>query len=528
MYRWCTKLAALIALITIMPAIISAAAFNLDSLLVQSVGGPAAVDSLKAMPTFEATGTVTLNALEGTFDEVYAAPTNFYLKMDFGAFSLSQSYDGTTARQQDHTGKVSVLTGYERREVLKSIYLESFSFIVPGRVPGTTEYLGLVTGPDSGWYYGANFIVDGLDTLTAYFDTTTALRKFVVTRMDNARVITTLSDYRDVHGIQVPFTSVSEAPAIPISSEVRIDWFNPDVAVAPELFAMSDEQSAFRFPENADSVVIPIDYTDGRIRMVATIGGSRRAYFILDTGSSATILDRKFAAGLELKGAGELPAKGIGGYETINLYEADSVEIGGLVLYDMIVGSLDLSELATTDDSLTFGGLIGYDFLSRFPILIDYGRQTATVYSPVDFTPAPGGIATDMQLTLLAPTIQASIDGVSGEFLIDLGNSLGLMLHDSFVRKYRVDSLLSDITQSSYLIGGVGGEVGGESGLADSLRIGDIRIDSLRVLIPQSSGGLSGSEELAGNIGNKVLEHFRLLLDYGSRQVVFYPASTEP
>jgi hypothetical protein len=64
--------------------------------------------------------------------------------------------------------------------------------------------------------------------------------------------------------------------------------------------------------------------------------------------------------------------------------------------------------------------------------------------------------------------------------------------------------------------------------MADSLRIGDIRIDSLRVIIPETSGGLAGSEELAGNIGNRVLENFRLLLDYGSRQVIFYPPAAAP
>ena len=96
------------------------------------------------------------------------------------------------------------------------------------------------------------------------------------------------------------------------------------------------------------------------------------------------------------------------------------------------------------------------------------------------------------------------------------------------MRKNGLDTLLSDIRPAPHLIGGVGGDVGGESGLADSLRIGEIRIDSLRVLIPESSGGLAGSEELAGNIGNKVLENFRVLLDYGSRQVIFYPAAAVP
>lgn len=503
-------------------------AIDLDSLLIESVGGPTAVDSIRAMRSFQITGTATLNALEGTFTEVFAAPDNFYLEMNFGPFSVAQAYNGSTARQRDHTGGISTLTGYERNGLLNTIYLESFAFLFDDRLPGEAEYLGLLEGPDGGTYHGIRFIVDKVDTMTAYLDTVDALRRFLETKIDNDEVLTTLSDYRDVHGVMMPFLSKSEAPAIPMTSEIRIEWFNPGVVVTPQLFALVDTREAFRLPGDVDSMVIPIEYVDGHIRIVASVNGGTRAYFILDTGSSATILNRSFADALGMQEAGELQARGMGGYESVTLYSTDSVNIGGLVLFDLVVGSLDLSALAGGTDSLPFGGIIGYDFMSRFPMLLDYQMQTVTVYSPSDFVPDTGGIARDIRLTLLAPTVEATVEGIPGDFIIDLGNSLGLILHRNFVDQNDLDTLLGELLPAAKLIGGIGGGVGGHVGVVDSLRMGDIRIDSLQVLLPDTAGGLAGSEELAGNIGNRVLENFRLLFDYAGGRLVFYPAGGNP
>ena len=55
-------------------------------------------------------------------------------------------------------------------------------------------------------------------------------------------------------------------------------------------------------------------------------------------------------------------------------------------------------------------------------------------------------------------------------------------------------------------------------------KIGDILIRSLRVILPEDSTGLSGSEEIDGNIGNLLLENFRVLFDYKRYRVIFYDA----
>ena len=70
--------------------------------------------------------------------------------------------------------------------------------------------------------------------------------------------------------------------------------------------------------------------------------------------------------------------------------------------------------------------------------------------------------------------------------------------------------------------GGVGGSVPGYSAFAASFAMGDVRIFSLRLLVTESSAGLAGSQQLAGNIGNLLLEQFRVLFDYKNSRLVLY------
>jgi len=72
----------------------------------------------------------------------------------------------------------------------------------------------------------------------------------------------------------------------------------------------------------------------------------------------------------------------------------------------------------------------------------------------------------------------------------------------------------------------VGGGIAGKSAYAASFALGGLRLTDLRVILPESGGGLSGSVELAGNIGNLLLGQFRVLFDYAAQSLVFYPSDT--
>ncbi|MBD3333865.1 hypothetical protein GF356_13530, partial [candidate division GN15 bacterium] len=173
----------------------------------------------------------------------------------------------------------------------------------------------------------------------------------------------------------------------------------------------------------------------------------------------------------------------------------------------------------------TFGGLIGYDFLSRFPVRIDYANRTMRVYNPEGFVAPDTGHVIPFDLTMQVPTITAEVLGTPGQFLVDLGNAFGLVIHPGFIREHGLKSLLSDIQSTDQWLGGMGGSLKGKTAYIAAFRMGDVLVSDLRVILPDSGSGLAASEELDGNIGNLVLENFSVLFDYPNHQIIIYPPS---
>ena len=140
-------------------------------------------------------------------------------------------------------------------------------------------------------------------------------------------------------------------------------------------------------------------------------------------------------------------------------------------------------------------------------------------------TSAPsGGAEVPFTLTIQVPTITAELDGISGEYLVDLGSGFGLIVHKHWSEVNHLEERLSDMQDYSVAIGGVGSNLRGKSGTAARFAFGGVEIDSLRVVLPEAGDGLAGSKELAGNMGNLLLQQFRLLFDYYDSRLIFYPA----
>lgn len=499
-------------------------AFNLDSLLIKSVGGPEAYDKLETVRTVHSVGRVNFGGQPGSYEGYFVAPDRFRMDMKFAQFGMTQAYDGTTAWQIDLNGFTTTLEGYEKRDLLKQVYFESYSWLFPGRLPGHAEYRGEKTEGDTTYDVVAFFPFDRDSTLM-YFDHSTGLNLKSYNYSDNLTIVTTNSDFREVNGVVAPFHSLAAAIDAPLTVEAWADTVVFDGPVDTSMFSPPPvKEEDYHFPETVDSVRVSFDYFNGHIYVPATVNGKEKAWFILDSGASANILQRQLADALSLPSVGTMPARGMGGFDEVNLVRVDSFTIGDLVLRDQVCGDLDMSAVASTAPSGdAFGGVLGFDFLSRFPIMVNYRDSSLIVFNPDKFTAPEGGIEVPFFATLNVPTIEATLDSIPGDFIVDLGNSSGLIIHAKFAADHDLLKKLRDVRSGGSMLGGIGGDIRGKTALAGEFEFGGIRIDSLRVILPETSGGLAGSSELAGNIGNLVLENFRVLFDYADQRLIFYP-----
>lgn len=497
--------------------------FNLDSLFTVSVGGPEGVERLKKLKNFRAVGDVTLSGMSGRFEIVAAMPDKMYMRLNLGPIEVAQAYDGDIAWQQDFNGAISQMSGFEKKELVSQAYFLSASYMIPDRMPGGIEYRGELRS-DSATYHEIWFYPLDSDTLVYFYNTETGLPDWSKTQMDNIEAVTYSSDYRSVEGVLTAFRSFTVGSVPGLSSDFVIDTIAFDINVDSNLFASPNTApDDFVFPDGVDSVVVPFRFENGHIYLPVTINGSLVGWMILDSGASANLYHAPVVDSLKLPVTGSQPAMGIAGFVDVSFVRIDSLALGDLRLYSQVAGSIDLSMIAQEQiEGHPFCGILGHDFLSRFPVCVKYDKQELIVYNPTRYNLPSDGMKLPFRFTLQVPTIEASISGIKGDFLIDLGNALGLVLHAGFAsHSGLIDSLKNVSKVPGSAIGGIGGESTGEKAFAPDFKIGHLTYDSVLVLITEPSMGLSGSTELAGNIGSQILRDYHLILDYDRQTVVF-------
>lgn len=134
-----------------------------------------------------------------------------------------------------------------------------------------------------------------------------------------------------------------------------------------------EKQFQTKFRVKAESMII----------VPVTINGSGPFDFLLDTGSTGTVIDQKLAAELKLPDAGNINLVTPQGSALVPRVRADSLSMAGAT-----VGGLKLSAVNHYADLLpNVRGSLGEDFLQNFDLLIDNRHHL------IQFESAPGPLA---------------------------------------------------------------------------------------------------------------------------------------
>ncbi|MEM8888807.1 MAG: pepsin/retropepsin-like aspartic protease family protein [Bacteroidota bacterium] len=138
---------------------------------------------------------------------------------------------------------------------------------------------------------------------------------------------------------------------------------------------------AFKFPaipmqeySQVEAVSIPFKQTSGLIFVKARING-KKENFILDTGAPALILNSAhFEEGEEAE-----TLKGVSGQISTSIIEVEKFDWEGIAAEDFEVRSMDLSHLEAATGR-AFAGLIGYDLVKDYELLIDYEKSEMLLF----------------------------------------------------------------------------------------------------------------------------------------------------
>ncbi|HEX8846033.1 MAG TPA: pepsin/retropepsin-like aspartic protease family protein [Pyrinomonadaceae bacterium] len=261
---------------------------------------------------------------------------------------------------------------------------------------------------------------------------------------------------------------------------------------------------------------IPFEITDGgHIFLRVRVNGSEPLWFGLDSGAEETMISARQAQALNLKLQGETKAAG-GGEELVDFATAKNVsfDLSGVKFSLREVGVLPL-EFPSPVKGETIGGLLGYDFLKRFVVEIDYTTRTINLYQPRSYRYRGGGEIVPIRMLDNNPHVflRVKLPGlapVAGMFLIDSGADTDLFFNSPFVKRHKLLNSTQQTTEASSL--GIGGASKIRIGYATSVEIGRSVIENPVAHFSQAAKGDSASSVGAGFIGGKILKRFKIVI----------------
>jgi len=267
-------------------------------------------------------------------------------------------------------------------------------------------------------------------------------------------------------------------------------------------FTAGGGKSTFAFRWNKGMIFVPI-----------RLNGSPPLSFVLDTGSTRTIVDRAVAKSLGLKPSGSSSLQGAGaGRIPIEFIHDVSVTLPGVESAGCELSTADLQPLEASL-GIRVDGILGYELFSRFVVTVDYEAKTMTLGRPGTFRASNTAQAIPIELRDKWAFVKAELVlpgpvTVQDSFLIDSGSS-------DAVDHPIVMKLDSRVSTTSGV--GLGTQVQGATARATSFRLGRYSITGPTV---SCCGASDATSRL---IGNEVLRRFTVTFDYPSSQIFITP-----
>lgn len=280
-----------------------------------------------------------------------------------------------------------------------------------------------------------------------------------------------------------------------------------------EMLRRNGRDKDYRFASDTSFVKVPIELVSNHIYLKVKLNGSSPLSFMLDTGARFSYLDLSRADEFKIKELNREEAKRIGGCDDLPLFKFDSVGVGDLTLFDQDVLGISLSPLNKFEGT-NLDGILGYDFLRRFVVEIDYVNQILTIYEPAKFNYVGDGEMLKINLELDIPKVKGMVDGKhEGIFEIDTGSRNGLDFYASFIKNYRFLEKYPKYLETP-LGFGITGPTEGVVGRIKSFQLGSFLLESPVTGFYLTEESPFGPSKIAGKIGGGILKKFKVIFDY--------------
>lgn len=336
------------------------------------------------------------------------------------------------------------------------------------------------------------------------------------------------SEYRPAAGTLVPFKQLQFSNNNQVS-QLELSSINTATPVDEAMFNRPTNGTAYRISR---PVSVPFDYSQREIVMKGRINGSEELEFLLDTGASDTIIDRRVAAEHYLTKFGQYDIAAMSGMVTARSSSIKRLELGNLLMNDVPARILDLSA-QSRQMGKPIAGIIGTNVISKFLVTLDYGKP-AVIFADIDSTARPPKAAATPFTQKQAPFVKTIFNGKDEQVLLfDTGAAFN-HIPPNVAQKY-LGSDPANVRHSTEGTGLDGRPLQLGTVVIDSVSIAGLPARKVSFTFPSGaealktaskSGGREGGffqDSRLGILGNPFFQNFIVTIDYKFNRLLLQP-----
>lgn len=485
-----------------------------------AIGGRQRIASIKSVHRIAARDE---DGMAGTSDEWIAGMRRQELVDHVHDRSLVV-FDGHHAWKRDWNGFVETLGGDDVRREAALAIVHGFG-VLNGRA-GEGEAAG---------ENALRFHPDGSLPITYTFDPGSGLPTTVEVPSFDGTLTIAFSDWRDAGGIRVPFTETESNGVNTATMKLRSIALN---SRQPSFTRPQDGPADTFFLHRQTPETVSFNFDNNHIMILATVNGSKPIWFLVDTGAEFSIINQSRLGELGLTTYGGLTTIGGGSSTTSGAYvEHVTYRIGEVELRNQHAAVLELRGLEKLY-GMPMGGLLGWDFLSRFVIAINYEKMQLVLYPRRHSTAGEHGPRIPLVMQGEQPYFGGSIvaggETIPAWFILDVGAADTITFTTPFVKGHDLIARVGDKQRTVQKV--TAPDVAAFApanvrALIDGVTMGGITLPHVIVNLSVASRGAYTSSAFSGNIGETILSRFpRVILDYGRNEMILEPGpeTTQP
>jgi hypothetical protein len=295
------------------------------------------------------------------------------------------------------------------------------------------------------------------------------------------------------------------------------------ITISISLVAYSQEE--FVQPESKLITKLPFSQLSGGIIIIKAKFDNLpdSLNFVLDTGSGGISLDSTTSSDLKIPLIkSDKTIRGIAGLKKVEFAMEHSLHFPGLSV-DHLDFHINDYELLTSVYGVKIDGIIGYSFLRRYIVRLDYDNNKVEIYTPGTFKYPRGGQLLKPNFTTLPQQLAVIQDSreILNRFIFDTGAGLCFLLSKDFTEDSSVFKTNRRFftTQAE----GLGGKKQMELTVVKSVKIGPYKFRNVPVHVFDDTYNVSNYPVLGGILGNDLLRRFNVILNYPEQSIFIKP-----